>query len=163
PYFIECEYSRGGSLVDWSDAQGGLGRLLLSTRLDLAAQIAEALAAAHAVGVLHKDVKPRNVLIDQAEGAAPRIKLADFGSGDVHKMLAPGWESRIEDELLREDIAAAAQGDPALRLADAAALATRLRTLGARRTQRAAERAAHTAAAEQQRTIERLRALRAWM
>jgi class 3 adenylate cyclase/serine/threonine protein kinase len=83
PYFIECEYSQGGSLVDWADAQGGLEKVLLETRLEIAAQTAEALAAAHSVGVLHKDLKPSNVLIDLNEGKPPKIKLADFGSGGV--------------------------------------------------------------------------------
>ncbi|WP_084211372.1 serine/threonine-protein kinase [Pseudonocardia acaciae] len=41
----------------------------------IGAQVAEALAAAHAVGIRHRDVKPGNVLVDSDGGA----KLADFG------------------------------------------------------------------------------------
>ena len=83
PYFIECEYSQGGSLVDWAQAKGGLDRIPLETRLDIAAQTAEALAAAHSVGVLHKDLKPANILIEQQDEKRLRIMLADFGSGGV--------------------------------------------------------------------------------
>lgn len=83
PYFIECEYSPRGSLVDWAESQGGLDKVPLETRLDLAAQIAEALAAAHSLGVLHKDLKPDNVLVSQEAGQPPTVKLADFGSGGV--------------------------------------------------------------------------------
>ena len=54
---------KAGALPDWGRAAGGIATVPLETRLDLVAQIAEALAAAHSVGVLHKDVKPQNVLI----------------------------------------------------------------------------------------------------
>ncbi|MEO6104338.1 MAG: tetratricopeptide repeat protein, partial [Pseudoxanthomonas sp.] len=67
-------------LLDWADSQGGLGNVELALRLELVAQVAEALAAAHSVGVLHKDLKPANVLVSSQPGA-PHIKLADFGSG----------------------------------------------------------------------------------
>ena len=49
-------------------------------RIELIARIADALAAAHAIGVLHKDLKPANVLIAPTP-ANPDVRLADFGSG----------------------------------------------------------------------------------
>lgn len=81
PYFLEAAHC-GANLVDWVAAQGGLARIPQATRLEIAAQIAEALARAHAVGVLHKDLKPGNILIAEVEGS-PRVKLSDFGSGSV--------------------------------------------------------------------------------
>lgn len=42
------------------------------------AQIAEALAALHSRGIVHRDVKPENVLVSD-EGMQPRVKLGDFG------------------------------------------------------------------------------------
>ncbi len=83
PYFVESEYVTGGSLVDWVRARGGLVAMPLSDRLEVVAKIAEAIAAVHSVGVLHKDLKPSNVLVEPSAGGAIDIVLADFGSGGV--------------------------------------------------------------------------------
>jgi serine/threonine protein kinase len=71
PYIV-MEYLVGGSLADRLDAQGAQppGRAL-----DWLEQAAAALDAGHAQGVVHRDVKPANLLLDD-EG---RIRVADFG------------------------------------------------------------------------------------
>lgn len=82
PYFIESEFTSGGSLDGWAEHQGGIESIPFETRIEIVAQVAEALAAAHSVGVLHKDLKPANVLIeDDSREGHPRAVLTDFGIG----------------------------------------------------------------------------------
>ncbi|MBI1407041.1 MAG: protein kinase [Caulobacter sp.] len=79
PYFLEYAYG-GDDLIAWADAAGGLPRMPLDVRLAVAAQIARKVGEVHQLGVLHKDLKPANVLISgSAQG--PVVRLADFGSG----------------------------------------------------------------------------------
>ena len=224
PFFLECEYG-GRSLLDW--APDGLAALATEQRIALFLQVADAVAAAHALGVLHKDLKPANVLV-APEGDGLRVRLTDFGSGrlldperidalgitrlgltmtqdvstdpstgtplyiapellaghaptvqsDVFALgmllyqllcgrfnqpMAPGWEQDIDDDLLREDIALATDGNPQRRLAGVAELALRLRSRAQRR-----ERAQQVARAEREAraeraTLARSRARRPWL
>ncbi len=83
PYFIESEYTAAGNLAEWAEKQGGVDAVPLEERLEIVAQVATALAAAHSVGVLHKDVKPANVLITGDPEGKVRAQLADFGIGAI--------------------------------------------------------------------------------
>ena len=225
PYFIESRFG-GPCLEDWAQAQDGLDAVPLEERIELLAKIADAVALAHDVGVLHKDLKPANLLVEGEPGDwQPR--LVDFGSGrvleperlealgisrlgltvagaetdsltgtvlylapelltgqvptvrsdiyalgivlyqlcvgDFRRPMSSGWEDEIDDALLCEDIAAAANGNPDLRVASARELAQRLRS----RRQRAARRAQDIAAAQQaalnERALAAARARRPWM
>ena len=55
------------------------GPIPLATSLEIAAQVAEALAAAHAAGIIHRDVKPSNVILLSSEDGLVVAKLVDFG------------------------------------------------------------------------------------
>lgn len=70
--FLVMRYVRGGSLRGMLAKQGALP---LNKVLRLIEQIAEALNAAHEAGVVHRDLKPDNILIDERGNAY----LTDFG------------------------------------------------------------------------------------
>src|SRR5438128_1570025 len=80
-----------------------------------------------------------------------------LSSGWRGRWRAGGWERDVADELLREDIAACVDVDPARRFASAEELARRLETLPARRVQRVAQIEAARAA---QRRLRRRRLAR---
>jgi tetratricopeptide (TPR) repeat protein/tRNA A-37 threonylcarbamoyl transferase component Bud32 len=73
--FIAMELLAGKSLADVIRSGE---RLPVSECLGIMRQLADALARIHGQGILHRDVKPANVML--ANGAAPlRVKLLDFG------------------------------------------------------------------------------------
>src|SRR5262249_24995340 len=83
PYYLEMEYVPGADLRVWCEEQGGVGTVPLERRLEIVAQAADALQAAHEAGVIHRDVKPANILIC-GKGAGPmQVTLSDFGIGQV--------------------------------------------------------------------------------
>jgi len=72
PYLVMPRI-HGSSLQERIDAKGSLP---LEDILKIAVQVSRGLAAAHACGLVHRDVKPANILLDQDEGKAI---LTDFG------------------------------------------------------------------------------------
>lgn len=92
PYFIECDYG-GDNLLDWSHRLAGLAPLSRADRLALFLQVARAVAAAHGVGVLHKDIKPANVLVKTGPEGTLQVCLTDFGSG---RLLDPTRLERLQ-------------------------------------------------------------------
>ena len=70
--FLVMQLCPGGSLTKWVR---GEERPTQEQVREVGVRIADALSAAHARGVLHRDVKPANILIDAYGNAG----LADFG------------------------------------------------------------------------------------
>jgi formylglycine-generating enzyme required for sulfatase activity len=71
--FLVMQYIRGVSLQDRLDRSGPLE---LEQILRIGTQIASGLAAAHAQGLIHRDIKPGNILL---ENGVERVKITDFG------------------------------------------------------------------------------------
>jgi HD-like signal output (HDOD) protein/tRNA A-37 threonylcarbamoyl transferase component Bud32 len=72
-YYLVMEYVAGGSLEDEIDRDGALPIARVAT---YGRQLAAGLQAAHARRVVHRDVKPANVLLDRQSGL---LKITDFG------------------------------------------------------------------------------------
>ncbi|MCH8333607.1 protein kinase, partial [Candidatus Sumerlaeota bacterium] len=209
PYFLEMDYTPAGDLARWAKSHGGIGAVPLEKRLKITAQVAQALSAAHSVGVIHKDIKPTNVLIEEKKDGSLQARLTDFGIGqlmnrkaveeagitvegfttkgstglstpgsptsgtrlymapelfagkppsarsdayalgvmlyqmvvgDLKRHLGQGWERDVQDQLLREAIAALVDGDPARRLENVGDLTEHLERIEARRARFEAKR-----------------------
>ena len=79
---IVMEYVPGGSLRDRLNNQP---QLPLDRILDLSLEVADALTRAHHLGILHRDIKPGNILL--AEDGSPRLTdfgLAHFSGQETH-------------------------------------------------------------------------------
>jgi serine/threonine protein kinase len=71
-YYIAMEYLPGGTLKDRIISEETLSP---QTAAEVALQTAEALQAAHNRGIIHRDIKPRNILITDSGD----VKVTDFG------------------------------------------------------------------------------------
>ncbi|MFY1824424.1 serine/threonine protein kinase [Myxococcus fulvus] len=88
---IAMEYVEGRKLSAWVKDENPSARQIAKVTLD----VARALAASHAAGVVHRDVKDANVMVRDADGLAV---LVDYGIGDyegappgvTQSMLPPG-------------------------------------------------------------------------
>src|SRR5256885_2150226 len=77
-HFIAAEYLDGATLRTYLATTP----VQSSEVLDIAVQVASALAAAHAKGVVHRDIKPENIMISRGSHLAQRenyVKVLDFG------------------------------------------------------------------------------------
>lgn len=69
--YIAMEFVQGRTLQDWIEARGLKHEQILA----IIAQICEALNYAHSLGIVHRDIKPQNIMIDVDR----MVKIMDFG------------------------------------------------------------------------------------
>ena len=78
--FIVMEYVVGRSLRDVLRREPGL---VQARAVDIVAQACSALAAAHALGILHRDMKPENMMLVPQPDGGEVVKVLDFGLAKV--------------------------------------------------------------------------------
>ncbi|HEU0030977.1 MAG TPA: serine/threonine-protein kinase [Kofleriaceae bacterium] len=98
--FIIMEFLRGQSLGKWARSGVDMPRALA-----VLVQICDGLGAAHHVGVVHRDLKPDNVIVVPTSDGAELVKLLDFG---VAKLL-----NRDDEDVGFQTAAGSVIGTPA--------------------------------------------------
>ena len=74
PYFA-MEYVKGDPLTEYCDTH----KLDMRTRLELFAEVCDAIRHAHLKGIIHRDLKPGNILVTVDDHDEPHPKVIDFG------------------------------------------------------------------------------------
>lgn len=87
--FVVMQYVRGRTLEQMLAAEGPIKAGAVRR---IVADVADALAAAHAAGVVHRDVRPDNILLDENGG---RVLLTDFGLAGTTEAWAHAQSPRV--------------------------------------------------------------------
>jgi eukaryotic-like serine/threonine-protein kinase len=75
-HYYVMEHLQGQSLHDYLEGAGAISPRLC---LEILQPVVAALSAAHAVGIVHRDIKPDNVFLAQNRDGSLRVKVLDFG------------------------------------------------------------------------------------
>jgi tRNA A-37 threonylcarbamoyl transferase component Bud32 len=86
--FLVMEYLEG---CDLGEVLAATGEMEPSRAVHIVGQVLRGLAAAHAQGIIHRDMKPANVYLTERSGVADFVKIMDFG---ISKVVA-ARESRV--------------------------------------------------------------------
>ena len=97
-HFIAQEFVDGVTLRTYLSSKG----LTLNEALEIAMQVASALAAAHAKGIVHRDIKPENIMVDKGShlGRQHHVKVLDFGIAKLANLSATGMKAEATTRML---------------------------------------------------------------
>ena len=91
PYMV-MEHLEGNDLEEELRRRGQLG---VVEAVDYVLQALDAMAAAHALGVVHRDLKPANLFLARRPDGSRRVKVLDFG---ISKVFVPGQHRITRDK-----------------------------------------------------------------
>jgi serine/threonine protein kinase/tetratricopeptide (TPR) repeat protein len=106
-HYLVTEYVEGATLRQRM-ANAPQGRLSLAEALDVAAQIAAALATAHEAGIAHRDIKPENVMVRRD----CIVKVLDFGLAKLTEPASPVIDSQASTLARNSTAAGMVMGTP---------------------------------------------------
>ncbi len=89
--YLVMQYVRGDALRDVLDESGAVGWV---RACEIGAQVADALAAAHQKGYVHRDLKPDNIMLEPRDDGSRLVKVLDFGIARVASEKAVGGGGR---------------------------------------------------------------------
>ena len=112
PSVVYCvmELLKGGTLGDALES----GPMPIARGLAIVEQLCDALAAAHRVGVVHRDVKPDNIMLIERAGSKDYVKVLDFGVAKLVETDGKAMVSTTEGAIIGTPICMSpeqAQGD----------------------------------------------------
>ena len=112
PSVVYCvmELLKGGTLGDALES----GPMPIERGLRIVEQLCDALAAAHRVGVVHRDVKPDNIMLIERAGSKDYVKVLDFGVAKLTETDGKAMISTTEGAIIGTPICMSpeqAQGD----------------------------------------------------
>lgn len=96
-WFLVMELVEG---VDFGSLSRALGPLAVADACELVRQAALALQHAHERKLIHRDVKPGNLMLAAEPDGTPVVKVLDFGLAQLTRAEAPGGELTVSGELL---------------------------------------------------------------
>ncbi|MBQ4329581.1 MAG: protein kinase, partial [Lentisphaeria bacterium] len=111
-YYLIMECCEGEDLRRWIRRKRKEGELTLDDILPIVKQVADALDYAHEMKIIHRDIKPGNIMIDQfgkikvldfglaaqIHTSMTRVSMAYYGTSGTGPYMAPEqWEGRLQD------------------------------------------------------------------